>query len=71
MVKSEESSLRRQTPSPVIEQEIIQKLQTMTIGDAEKADRKGFSMVLMSNYISQAYRTTYLSVPEVVKKAIV
>lgn len=48
-----------------IETEIKAKLQTMTIEEAQKADRKGFTMVLMSNYISEAYRDKYLAPAEI------
>lgn len=47
-----------------IETEIKAKLRVMTIGDAEKADKKGYSMHLMSNYISEAYRDMYLTPDE-------
>ncbi|MCW6598638.1 hypothetical protein [Yersinia ruckeri] len=55
-------------PQPVIrpiETEIKAKLQTMTLAEAQKADKKGYSMVLMSNYISEAYRDKYLTPAEI------
>lgn len=56
------------TPQPVIrpiETEIKAKLQNMTVEQAEKAGQKGYTMVLMSNYISEAYRDKFLTPAEV------
>ncbi|EHM1384116.1 hypothetical protein KFS98_003603 [Salmonella enterica] len=48
-----------------IETEIKTALQSMTIEQAEKAGQKGYTMVLMSNYISEAYRDKFLTPAEV------